>query len=141
MSRSSEKGLWVWLRDGAPRDAVLERIENIVSVGTPDVVGCWRGGSFVCELKSVEVRPTGLVDCELKPEQASFLRRWHAAGGRAFALVKVGDRKYLIRADDCHMIVMPKLIPHAELAAISASKRDHDADWFVSQMAGKVNWE
>lgn len=121
-SRSRESGLWNWLLGGAPADAVMERIENVLSAGTPDAMIMWRAGCVV-ELKSVPRRPGGDVWCELKSEQASFLRRWHRAGGLAWVLVQVGvahdARRYLINAADCHELLRP--LPEAQLALMSAS--------------------
>lgn len=121
-ARARESGLWAWLRDGAPADCVLERIENSVSRGTPDVVGCAPSSLvFWCELKAVARRPSGDVWCELKPEQASFLRRWAVAGCKTFVLVQVGvghtARRYLIRAADCLELLKP--LPEVLLAGLS----------------------
>lgn len=122
-----ESSLWAWLRDGAPRDAVLERVENSAGVGTPDVFGCWRGWSFACELK---VWPR-----ELEPEQASFLRRWHAAGGRAWVLWKVENMCYILRAPDCHLALAP-MTRAALVNMIRASVYVPDAAAAVAMMAG-----
>lgn len=104
--RSRESALWTWLRDGAPADAFLRRIEDRAQSGTPDVIGAWRKGSFMCELKSVAETRDGHVDCELRADQADCLRRFERAGGQAFVLVRVRPTSgapvhFLIHAQDC----------------------------------------
>lgn len=121
MARTKESSLWTWLRDGAPADCVLERVENSVDVGTPDTFGCWQDVAFVIELKSVPRPARAPIFCELKPEQASFLRRWARAGGRAYVLVQVGQaheaRRYLVKAEDCLLLLKP--IAESQLALIA----------------------
>lgn len=104
-SRARESNLWNWLLGGADADTMLHRVENALGAGTPDVFGVRAGTAFVCELKAVGRRPKGRVWCELRSEQASFLRRWHRVGGRAFVLVQVGVghnvKRYLVSAEHC----------------------------------------
>ena len=90
--RSRETSLSKWLMKGARSGAVLERVENSVNTGTPDIFGQWHN-AFVCETKVYPHTLTG--------KQASFLRNWWRAGGRAWMLYERGGVKYLIHAKHC----------------------------------------
>lgn len=83
----------------------LQRIENMLGAGTPDVEGYLdyallgsainrRTGQFWLELKSSArpVRPTTPVRFKLRgrDEQIEFMRRRWALGGNAFFLLQVG---------------------------------------------------
>jgi hypothetical protein len=52
-------------------------------VGTPDLVGCFKGKPVVIEVKG----PRGWVS----KAQEDFLRKWREAGGIAFVAHSVGD--------------------------------------------------
>ena len=108
--RVNESSLWRWIQKNLPSDCMFCRVENVVSRGTPDVFGVRNGRAVAIELKSVPRRKSGNVWCELKPEQASFLRRWHAAGGIALVIVQVSGQnkptaRYAVTAQDCHMLL------------------------------------
>ena len=142
-ARARESNLWNWLRDGAPDDCFMERIENSIAVGTPDVFGVWRGVAFCAELKSVGRRPTGDVWCEVKTDQAMFLRAWRRAGGLSWVLVQVGvmhaARRYLVDG-----VLSDQLLePLPELALRSLSMQSHMVDhgmqsarWLIERMTG-----
>lgn len=117
--KSSEASLWRWLSKSAPEGCVLERVENSVKPGTPDIFGTWKN-SFVLELKNVEMSKSGIVHSELTAEQASFLRRWRAAGGRGYVLIRVNRSHYLVSAIMCHLLLKP--ISIFELTKISMIK-------------------
>lgn len=104
---SRENQLWAWLKKARlelPDDLDLNRVENGVMKGMPDVEGHLRGqGQFWLELKSAErpARTSTPVRFKFQPGQPEWLvRRW-ALGGRAFVLCQVGSggdrRLYLIR--------------------------------------------
>ena len=131
-SSTLEDNLWAWLRDGAPPDAVLERVENAVKAGTPDVFGCWRGGQFACELK---VWPR-----ELEAEQASFLRRWHRAGGWAFVLWQFLGTHYLLRAQDCHLLLAPMTAERRDVT-LGTSRQMYGPITAIRCMSGKLEEE
>lgn len=105
-----ESNLWNWLREGGRPlrpDLDLQRIENLVGVGTPDVEGCYQGSQFWIELKAID--DSGSLDVEVSPEQVMWHRRRHLAGGRSWFLIQVGSgsraMRFLIpgyRADDLH---------------------------------------
>ena len=117
-SKTRESSLWTWLR-GAERDLRpdlrMERVENAVSCGTPDVDGVLNGRHFKIELKTV-ARParksTGLR-IKFQPAQPNWLRSWCASGGNAFVLVQVGSgpvaRRYLVPGKDVDALSVPDL--------------------------------
>lgn len=102
----NETELWKWLKKAHLQndfgdDLHMERIENLVGVGNPDVTGCLRGGAFDIELKTVD-RParatTPLLPRDyVRAAQKNWLvARWRA-GGQCYILLQVGkDKRYLI---------------------------------------------
>lgn len=94
-----ESALWKWLSEGARKrygdnSLFLQRIENGLERGTPDVEGCLHGQSFWLELKSA-VRPTRPTTnlpfpCKDRPEQFDWQAdRWKARFTRAGWLLLV----------------------------------------------------
>ena len=103
--RTREKHLWEWLELGGKElqrqghFIELERVENCVMTGMPDV-HCiiLERGEFWIELKAV---PRGrAINCELDADQALWHHRHTRCGGRSFVLVQVGTgtalRRYLV---------------------------------------------
>ena len=96
----SEKALWKWLSNvrRTHQPIHIERLENSVGVGMPDVQGCWRGVPFFVELKQCR-EPAGVgTICPVKVRDSQI--EWHnermAAGGRSFFLIQVGNIRYLL---------------------------------------------
>lgn len=109
MAKVPETRLWSWLDGGTKRhfkyDLHMNRVENSVMEGMPDVEGCLRRVQFWIELKC-ERRPSTAgtpIRAKFRPAQPPWLRRRIEAGGRAFVLLQVGSgrdaRRYLIRGD------------------------------------------
>lgn len=105
MSKTRESSLWGWLRDGTKTYRPLldmSRVENTVDEGTPDVEGCYDGGQFWCELKSLTrpIKPSTAINLEVDTEQVRWHRRRSLAGGRTWFLIQVGSglkaSRYLI---------------------------------------------
>lgn len=125
---TAEKSLWTWLKQAKVRMSLLDlqRIENGVGVGTPDVEGCYKGKAFWIELKAEE-RPVRLTtsvvkfgEGSIRNDQIAWLEyRWRC-GGRAFVLFQVGSgykaKRYLVRGCDAHRL--PGLT-EPELAAVA----------------------
>jgi hypothetical protein len=106
-----ESSLWTWLAKArvALGDALhMERVENLLGAGTPDVEGFVSfeplpypnerlpfRGQFHLELKSSErpVRPMTPVRFKLRnrEKQIAFMRRRWELGGNAFFLLQVGS--------------------------------------------------
>lgn len=124
-TRARESALWAWLRVVKPRPTPLHwhRIEDILNRGTPDVEGCYVSIGFDVELKSVQKRRDGTVWCELRPEQAMYLRARRRAGGRAFVLIQVGpNERYLVDGMDSDKLLLP--IALLELGLLSKIRSD-----------------
>jgi hypothetical protein len=86
----------------------MQRVENLVGTGTPDVEGFYRK-QFWIELKAVGRPINGHIDVEVSPEQVAWHRRRQRAGGATWFLIQVGSghgaKRYLIpghRADALH---------------------------------------
>ncbi len=103
---TTETVLWGWLkraRYAFLRDLHMNRIENLVGKGTPDVEGCLTIEQFWIELKCSDrpKRPTTNVKVKFRPYQPEWHKARRKAGGRVFVLVQVGSgkkdaRRYLV---------------------------------------------
>jgi hypothetical protein len=98
-----ENRLWEWMR-GALRGTAglhLVRVENLCSVGDPDVEGCYNGMYFEIELKGCD-RPDkdGRLDFEVRQSQLLYHRRRVRCGGNTWLYARVGQgtsiRRYLV---------------------------------------------
>lgn len=112
-SPSREASLWVWLKKAIPifkHKLHMNRVENSVMRGMPDVEGCMCGNQFWIELKVVgtPARQYTILKPTFQPAQLPWLRRRTKAGGRAFVLLQVGSgrgaRRYLLRSDDAQQL-------------------------------------
>lgn len=94
--RKTEQKLWDRLRAKAVAPRVhLERIENLVGVGTPDVIALSNGQATWVELKAVEAFPAKAATRVLGAKGLSVSQRnwhyvWHANGGNSIILIGVG---------------------------------------------------
>lgn len=75
-----ESHAWAVARDALAPFGELDRIENVIATGFPDVLYCL-------------FRVTGLIETKataatLKLEQVLFAERWAAAGGLVFTLLR-----------------------------------------------------
>jgi hypothetical protein len=97
------------LRDHAPKFARLNRIENSVGDGVPDVNICCNGLECWVEIKIGSVRRN--------PEQPIFDKKygvtveqinWHInqrqAGGASYLLIRIADELYLIAGSEAGVI-------------------------------------
>lgn len=90
--RLKEQRLWDRMRSHRPEDVRLERVENIMVDGFPDVLAKPRDAApIVCELKAVMMlpaKPTTRVfgDDGLRVDQRNWLLDWHKYNGRAIIL-------------------------------------------------------
>ena len=108
-----ESALWARIRGTAipellwKKHAVdLQRLENSVGQGHPDVEGCIDGAQIWIELKSEDrpVRPTTAVKPKTRPSQSIWHKERTKAGSRIhWVLLQVGEgrkaRLYLIPGD------------------------------------------
>lgn len=94
--RKKEQKLWDAMREaGSARHVYMERVENAMAAGRPDVdVLC--GGRFTpCELKAVlgwpaRAKTRVLGDDGLRQEQKNWHMEWARHGGRSLIIVGVG---------------------------------------------------
>jgi hypothetical protein len=92
-----ETSLWRWLSRARKQERSgglhIQRVENSVASGTPDVEGCLRGhGQFWIELKSVDrpKRTGGRLAVKIRDAQVEWMRRRYMAGGNVWMLIQVG---------------------------------------------------
>jgi len=136
---SRESSLWSWLakaRRALADDLHMERIENLLGAGTPDVEGflrtTHRGAGFVLkstfwlELKSSErpARSSTPIRFKLKGREAQieFMRRRWELGGNAFWLLQVGsgpDRRLYLAPGDAGAQLLHG-VTESELAVLCA---------------------
>lgn len=94
----SESTLWDWLKQARQvlgSDLQIERIENMLTAGRPDVDVFWLGKPAVIELKICPkrpARPTTVLrfGSPLRPSQIEWARVRVAAGGTVWYLIQVG---------------------------------------------------
>lgn len=99
--KTAETNLWRWLsgaRNHFGSSLHLQRVENSVGRGTPDVEGCLNGHSFWVELKVSESpsRAATSVKTGFEPQQIPWMVQRAKAGGAVFVLNQIGRRRYLL---------------------------------------------
>lgn len=101
--RTTEQRLWDRFRSALGSRIRLERVENVVTVGMPDVISLVDAAVRWVELKAVEDYPARastpvLGDKKgLSRDQRNWHLDWARWGGTSFALIGVGSRDlYLI---------------------------------------------
>lgn len=106
MSKTREASLWQWLskaREPYGERLDIERIENSIGSGHPDVRLMVEGKHAYIELKTVArpARKTTGILVGLRKEQVDWAGRYNTAGGKScYLLVQVGSghaaERYLI---------------------------------------------
>lgn len=108
-----ETSMWAWLRrahEKWPSALHLQRVENAIAEGTPDVEGCLSGQSFWIEMKSCPMPKRALTPIRprFRPAQVPWLRRRWAAGGCALLLLQVGSaraaKRYLLEPEEAALL-------------------------------------
>lgn len=99
--RKTEQRLWDRMREALGRKLRLERIENIVNVGTADVFSLANGRVTPVELKAVESYPARaatrvLGDKGLSREQRNWHLSWRQNGGSSLILIGVGSHDMFV---------------------------------------------
>lgn len=103
--RKPEQRLWDRLRQGLNGQCYLERVENVVNPGRPDVDAMVNGITIPLELKSIEAWPqrksTPVLGKKngLNKNQLNWWLRWRWFGGRGFIVVSVHDESFAISSD------------------------------------------
>lgn len=99
---SGEANLWSWLSKARLQlgpELDMNRIENELGGGMPDVEGARKGVQFWCELKSNVDRPARAstpVRFKWQDRQVPWAQRRWSVGGRSFALCAVGKHPHRI---------------------------------------------
>jgi hypothetical protein len=92
-----EKNLWKWLSACKGPFVHINRIENVLDKGTPDVEGWARAShtstGFQIELKTCErpVRKNTKLTVKIELEQVEFMEARSAVGGVCYVLLQVGS--------------------------------------------------
>ena len=97
--RELEQRLWDRMRRALGRRMRLERIENLVNVGTPDVLALAKGFVTPIELKAVAAFParhsTRVLGARgLSVAQRNWHKSWLDEGGESLILIGVGSREF-----------------------------------------------
>ena len=97
----SESALWRWLKQAKLTlpDLHMERVENAVGAGLPDVIGCYNGQPFFVELNCVPRLPKRAstpIDPKVRGSQWEWHMNWSGANGESFFLVQLGESRCLI---------------------------------------------
>lgn len=110
-----ESSLWTWLKQAREklRDLHMNRVENVIAGGMPDVEGKLQGGrQFWIELKvaiRVPVLPSTVVRFRTRDKQSTWLRRRWLVGGNAFMLLQVGPERFLIPGREAEKVHLAEL--------------------------------
>ena len=100
--RFREQRLWDRMSEHVPRTVRLERIENGIGDGLPDVLACYLGIVTWCELKALAEPPvresTPLLGKKkgLAQGQLNWHFDWAKHGGRSCVIVGVGSREVFL---------------------------------------------
>lgn len=89
------------------KDIYLQRIENMVHIGTPDCICIHKGRVTWLELKVTEVLPKrktskAFRDTRLSLHQKNFILFWDAHNGNAAVLYGIGKRLFLLLPQVLH---------------------------------------
>ena len=92
--RKKEQKLWDRMRHCLKDKVYLERVENVISPGRPDVDAMWEGITLPLELKALEQYPvrtsTQVLGREgLNQNQMNWWLNWRRWGGSGFIVVGV----------------------------------------------------
>lgn len=99
MSRRPEQRLWDRLRKATAGKIYTERIENLVSVGRPDVDTLVSGSFVPIELKQIDKWPARaetkvLGQRGLSQAQMNWHLGWRNWGGKSLIIIGVGDEVF-----------------------------------------------
>lgn len=120
--RKPEQRLWDRMRTALGPHVRLERVENVVTVGMPDVVSCVEGSVVWVELKAVEALPhrpnTPVLGSKgLSQEQKNWHLDWARWGGRSYVLVGVFPKLLFFvsgtHADQINAMSHTQLLQHS----------------------------
>ena len=134
---AKEHLLWRWMAKEAKDIAGLHmnRVENTLQEGYPDVQLCYRGGYADVELKGT-LTPKTLetpVDVSFRPNQIPWLMQRQAAGGNAWCLLQVYQTGIYLLSPDC-LFEVRKGVTVTRLQAMSPLAKNADFRDFLWYM-------
>jgi hypothetical protein len=133
--RRPEQRLWDRMRDALSHEVRLERVENVVTTGMPDVVACVNGKVSWIELKSVEEFPSRATTpvlgnkSGLRQEQKNWHMDWARWGGRSYVLIGVGSKQLFLMSGGLADFV--NAMPRGELEKHSLAETWLDVFWVL----------
>lgn len=134
--RLPEQRLWDAMLRNCSASVRVQRIENIVASGMPDVISIFRGRVCLVELKAREVMPvradTPLLGAKrgLNQDQMNWHRGWSIHDGISYVLISAGARHkhlLLIPGECADLINRMTLVELRDIAVAS--------DWEGIQLA------
>lgn len=133
--RLPEQRLWDRMRKAfaSRKGVVLERVENLVNEGTPDVnCATVEGGGCWIELKQQDTPPAMSSTRLLGPKGLSAVQRnwhldWRRAGGTSWILVGVGPDLFLLVPGPLHDTVNDMTLSTMKAAAAARGWDEIDA--------------
>lgn len=102
---TTERQLWERIKEGWGKQIKLnggriERVENAVGAGMPDVNLCFDGTECWVELKTApgwgKKRPTFRVYRGLEPAQINWHLSQHRAGGKSLLIAQIGKEVFAV---------------------------------------------
>lgn len=101
--RKQEQKLWDRMRHSLKDHVYLERIENVVNPGRPDVDTLWDGVVLPVELKALETFPKRdatpvLGGSGLNQNQLNWWLNWRRWGGSGFVVIGIAGELFAVPA-------------------------------------------
>ncbi len=133
--RLPEQRLWTKLRDNlVTRHVLLERVENLVNVGTPDVHAIANGQTTWLELKATEMparSETPLLGRDtVSRDQRNWHMNYHQHGGRSLIVIGVGPRVTLSLSGE--YVDKVNEMPFHEIMAKAVAVNWEELEWYLS---------
>lgn len=142
----NEASAYKWLKEAiclSSKDRI-DRFENLVGVGNPDVNGCLDGSEFWIEVKAPKepVRSSTSLfgsNHKLSQDQKNWIKRQLSAGGNAYIFVATDKRKMLVHgkhADAFNEMTVDEMVAKSIWCATSRATQDEKQDLRNALIAG-----
>lgn len=101
--RKQEQRLWDRMRHCLKDKVYLERMENVVKPGRPDIDALWEGVCIPIELKSLQQYPQRATTAVLggkglNQNQLNWWLQWRRWGGRGLILIGIANDLLIVPA-------------------------------------------